>query len=457
MKLNKIVLGALALLAGSSLAAQTVSLHGYLDYTNFGLGQAFNTSSATDSWTYTEPSAEFGSFYNGRTELNMNVTAANFQFNTGVRLDASGGTWYNLYNVVGMANSDGDGWQTTPVYQMNIKAQFFNQQLAVYTGKFEEWNNGYIYNGYYFGGQFVRNLADRDLGQHFTGIEWTPHQITGLRMMVGVPIIPGWGNGLQYSESNQWDNLCKKAMFMFSYKWMQQNITFNGGFRPGTYYTGKYYYYDKDGSTTNYFGEGFIQADLPTLFSGVRLNTTYDIRYRKNETVDTYTTLHYFGVSGTTSPIPNFNINFEDRIVYADDHYVATNEKLLYNNLGLGLSYNIPGKSYVIGFNTNFAYAQDANGTAYSGGDGQISVGTSDGANWNDDYAITSDWMTSAASAGYGAPGRYIGVYAYPYFQKNFNNGYAKIGIELQYTNFHVTQTTQNLTYRVPVALCFWF
>jgi len=347
MKLNKILIGAAAMLAGAVLTAQTASLHGYMDYTNFALGQEFNTSDSTDTWSYSDPSAEFGSFYNGRTELNLNVTAANFQFNTGVRLDASGGTWYNLYDVVGMANDDEDGWQTTPIHQMNMKIQFFNQQLAVYTGKFEEWNNGFIFNGYQLGGQFVRNLADRDFGQHFTGLEVTPYKITGLRLMLGLPIIPGWGNGLQYSASNQWKNLYKKAMFMGSYKLMKQNIIFNFGFRPGTYYTGKYYYNDLDGATTNYFGEGFIQADLPALISGVKLNTTYDIRYRKNAQTEKYTTLHYFGISGNISPAANLNINFEDRVVYADDHYVATNEKLFYDILGLGVTYNLPGKPYI--------------------------------------------------------------------------------------------------------------
>ena len=453
MKLNKLLISAAALLCGAALSAQTASIHGYMDYTNFGLGQAFNTSSATDAWTYTSPSAEFGSFYNGRTELNVNVSAANFQFNTGVRLDASGGTWYNLYHVVGMENSDGDGYQTTPIHQMNMKVQFFNQQVSLYTGKFEEWNNGFIYNGWQLGGQFVRNVADRDNGQHFTGIEVTPYKVNGLRLMVGLPVIPGWGNGLQYGTSNQWKNLYKKVMFLGSYKLMKQNIVFNMGYRPGTYYTGVYAYDTADGATTNYFGEAFLQADLPALIPGVKLNTTYDFRYRKNTTVGKLATAHYFGISGNCTPLANLNLNFEDRIVYCDDHYVATNEKLLYNILGIGLTYNIKGKPYAIGLNTNVTYAQDANGTCYTGGDGQLSVGGS----YADGYAMTTDWMTSAAAAGSGAPGRYFGLYAYPYFQKNFNNGYFRAGLEIQYTNYHVTTTTQNVTYRIPAAFCFWF
>lgn len=453
MKLNKIILGAAAMLLGTAAFAQTAAIHGYMDYTNFGLGQGFDTNSDIDTWSYTKPSAEFGSFYNGRTELNLNVTAANFQFNTGVRLDASGGTWYNLYDVVGMENKDGDGWVNTPLYQMNMRVQFCNQQLAVYTGKYDEWNNGYIFNGYQLGGQFVRNLADRDNGQHFTGLEFTPHKVTGLRLMAGVPIIPGWGNGLQYSTSNQWENLYKKVMFMGSYKFMKQNIILNFGYRPGTYYTGKYEYNKKDGATTNYFGEAFIQGDFPALISGVKFNSTYDFRYRTDPTTGKFTTAHYFGISGTTSPVANLNINFEDRVVYADDHYIGVNEKLIFDKLGIGVTYNLPGKPYVIGLNTAFSYAQDANGTCFTGGDGKLSVGGA----YCDEYAMTVDWMQSAASAGSGAPGRYVGVYAYPYFQKTFNNGYFRSGVEVQYTNYHVTKTTQNLTYRVPVAFCFWF
>jgi hypothetical protein len=448
MNAKKIILGAAALAVGAFLSAQTVSFHGYLDYTNFAVGQAFNNSSTSNSWTYTEPSAEFGSFYNGRTELNMNVTAANFLFNFGVRFDAGGNSWYDSYYDFATSTPT-----VTPIHQMNMRVSFLNDQLFVYTGRFEEWNNGYLFDGYQLGGQPVLELASRDAGQYLTAVEFCPQLVNGLKLMAGLPILPGYGNGLQYSTTNQWKNLYAKAKFAAQYK-LPVGVTLNALWRPGTYYAGRYAIYEIDSAySTNYFGEGTLQADMPYLIAGVPLNATFDIRYRKNDTVDKEVFAYYLGLSGRVKPVSNLTINFENRAAYADDHYVATNEKLFYDAVGIGAAYTFSGTPYVIGINLLGTYAQDANGTSYTDGDGQLSTRGYLCA----DYNMTSDWLTSAASAGSDAPGRYIGIFGYPYFQKNFANGYFQIGVECQYTNYHVTKTTENITYRVPAHFCFWF
>lgn len=460
MKLNKLIAGAAALALSGALAwAQNVGLHGYMDYTNFGAAQEFNfDGNPSDVF------AEFGSFYNGRTELNANVSAANFEFNVGVRLGAGGNSWYNLYWDVTQTETDADGNETgyTPsaIHQMNMRIGFFNDQLQVYTGRFEEWNAGYVFNGYQLGGQPITELANRGSGQYFTGLECAPFRVPGLKVLVGLPILPINGNGVQtWYAGNDWKNLYKKVMFRASYAWLRQNIIFNAGFRPGTYFTGMYDYDKKDGATTNYFMEGYLQADMPSLVPGVKLNATYDFRGRKNETVGKFTTAHYLGISGMVDPMllpTGLNITFENRFAYADDHYTATNEKFIYDKIGVGGRYSVSGTPYVVGLNLSGAYAQDANGTSFPNNNG-LSYDNAANTPWLAAYDITTDWIVSANNAGSGAPGRYWGAYAYPYFEKPFANGFFQIGVEVQFSQYHVTSTTQNLTYRVPVKFCFWF
>lgn len=447
MNAKKIILGAAALAAGAVLSAQTVSFHGYLDYTNFAVGQE-NTNLGTDEWT--KASAEYGSFYNGRTELNMSVTAANFLFNVGIRLDSGGNSWYSLYHDVTQTNDDDDGYAVTPFHQMNIRASFLNDQIFVYTGRFEEWNAGYIFNGYALGGQNIRNLADRDNGQHLTAVEYCPQFVSGLKILAGLPILPVSGNGVNYWTGNQWQYLYKKVKLVAQYK-LPIGVTFNGGWRPGTYYTGLYDYDTADGATTNYFGEAYVQADMPYLVPNVPLNASFDLRYRKNDTVDKEVFAYYLGVSGQVKPISNLTVNFEDRLFYADDHYIATNEKLVYDILGLNAAYTFAGTPYQIGMQLNTMYAQDANGSSFADATSRIS------SDWCDDLAMSSDWMDTATLPPSGSAGRYFTIYGYPYVQKNFANGYARTGIEVQYSRFQTSKTTEGITYRVPVAMCFWF
>ena len=127
--------------------AQSAALHGYMDYTNMAVGQEFQQAAGSNKFTASDAAAEFGSFYNGRTEINCVVDAANFQFNVGIRMDASLGTWYDLYKT----SSDMTSQVATLFHQGNMRVSFLNDQLRVYTGKFEEWNCGYIWGGYVLG------------------------------------------------------------------------------------------------------------------------------------------------------------------------------------------------------------------------------------------------------------------------------------------------------------------
>jgi hypothetical protein len=455
MKVNKILLSAAAFAAGALLSAQTVSFHGYMDYTNFAVGQ--ENQNLTDSSTkWTEPSAEYGSFYNGRTELNMNVSAANFLFNIGIRLDSSGNSWYSLYHDVTQTVTTYDasgagtaGYAATPFHQMNMRVSFWNDQIFFYTGKFEEWNAGYVFNGYALGGQPVLEIASRDAGQHMTALEFCPQFVNGLKVFAGVPILPVSGNGLQYTTTNQWKNLYKKVKFAAQYK-LPIGITFNALYRPGTYYTGIYKYDTADGATTNYYSEGTLQADMPYLVPGVPLNATFDIRYRHNDIADKEAFLYSLGISGQVKPISNLTVNFENRFAYADDHYIAMNEKLMYDILGADVIYSFAGTPYQVGASVRGIYAQDANGSVYASG-GQQNDKT------RCEYNMTIDWFDAANAPTSGSAGRYITVYGYPYVQKNFANGYARLGVEIEYSHFQTSNTTEGLAYRVPFATCFWF
>jgi hypothetical protein len=420
--------------------AQTAALHGYMDYTNMAVGQEFQQAAGSNKFTATEASAEFGSFYNGRTEANLVVDAANFQFNLGIRLDASLDTWYDLYK----GSSDAGNLANIIFHQGNMRVSFLNDQLRVYTGKFEEWNCGYIWGGYVLGGQNIRNVADRDNGQHFTGLEVAPYAVNGLRFMVGFPILPVSSNGVNYSEANQWKNLWKKVKLMASYK-LPTGIAFNVGYRPETHLEGKTEY-----SADSLFGEAYLQFDAPYLIPAVPFNASFDFRYRKVDAIGKLATMYYFGISGKAPAIGNLNISWEDRFAYADDHYLNLNEKLIYNILGLDLSMPITGTDFTWGVATRFMFGADANGTAFSG-DGRVN------SSYCDDFALDWDWMPFSAHPATGSSGTYIGAYAYPYIQKGFANGYFKTGIEVQYMRQSTANSTQSIGYRVPVALCFWY
>lgn len=470
MKLNRIILSAAALFIGAFACAQSVTLHGYNDYTVFGIGQQF-ARQGTGAWDHTEASAEYGSFYNGRTELNLNAVAANLNFNIGVRLDSALGEWYNLYYDYDTSHSIGgtgdDNYKfATMFHQANLSASFWNGQIVVYTGKWEEWNCGYIYNGYVLGGQNIRDIASRSEGQYFTGLEWIPafQPLAGFRILAGVPLAPG------YADEDNWNILYKKTKLHAQYRWQKYNIVVNAGWHPGEYYTGVRD--DKAESVTNSFsksafGEAYVQLDFPTLFQYFRFNASYDIRYRTAEATkfngsieSKFTTAHYIGFSGQTNIIPTWTFNFEDRLFYADDHYIVENTKVLFNIAGLAVTKSIPSTSYKIGFNTNFMVAFDNNGKAFSTS-GRISSG------YADDYAMGCDWMqactesTSDAGLGKtletGKPGRYFGCYAYPYFQKDFQNGYFQTGVELQYQRFESANSVDGFVYRVPFKFCFWY
>lgn len=455
MKLTKLIFSAAAFLAGGMIFAQSIGVHGYMDYTNYGIGQRIYNADGT--WEYTDPAAEFGSFYNGRTELRLDANASNVEFHTGVRLGAGLSSWYNLYHDLGNTTD-----MNTFLFTGNVKVNFLNGQLALHTGRYEEANFGYIFNGYQLGASWVTPVAQRGYDTHFTGLEVAPYAVPGLKMLVGLPILPGIDN---WNYLNDWAMMIKGVKFMGSYNWLRPNIGFNFGYRPFTFKT------DTAGSTAAYteetlykynYGEAYVQANMPTLFSFMKTIVSYDFRYRTakmsgEDAADgkdwsRFTMSHSLSVSGQISTFSGWTFNVEDRFAYLAPHYLAVNETALFNILGIGVSKPIVGTDYVFGVNSNFEYGQDANGSSLNSDGEYASQYTGDGIG-----GFHNDWMAVGSLPGSGAPGRYITVFASPYFQKNFQNGYFQVALDLQYNHFTTSKTTQSFNYRVPFKFCFWF
>ena len=475
MKLNKIITGAALLLCAASIGAQSLELHGEVDATAYGVGQTFSKTGDAD-WDHTDARAGLEddiekSFY--RVDLKLN--AANFEFNLGLKLPL------NLNDDSEYYTDYTDSYDGTPFYQGNMKVQFFNQQMNVFLGKFEDFNAGYIFDGYVLGSQNIRNLADRKEGQYFTAIEVTPYIIRGLRLLAGIPILPVGGNGVQNDrESNQWKNLYKKVKVAAGYE-LEGVGKFTAGWRPGTYYTGVKAY-DASSSTSafldNYFGEAFVQADLTKLFDtlglGIKFNVSYDFRYRDDasyksfgmsngalsyETKEHFAAAHYFGLSADFSeliPLSELSLAAESRTFYADDDYIASDEKLFMQQLGLSGEWNFSGTKLCAGLDFVGNYAQDANGTAftYSASDGYAAVSR----DHFDDVQLGWNNMPSTCAPASGDPTKYIGLYFAPYVKYNFANGYAKTGVEVLYsTAIGKDDTNTAVSYRVPLALVFNF
>lgn len=456
MKLNKLILGAASLaLAGGIAAAQSVTFHAGVDFTTYALTQNFADANGTK--THTNPSAGYDP--DGNMKIDVNVAAANFAFNLGMYFNADGGDeeYFDF--------SDASGGVRTPIYQGNMKVGFWNDQINVYAGKFDGFNAGYIASGYALGGQSITNLADADFGQYLMGVEFGPYAVPGLKVFAGFPILPVFGNGIPSDATyNYWSNLYKKVKFAASYELPIEAlpIKINAGVRPETHYDGVEAYVS-DNFATNYFGEGFLQVELPGLAGFMDVNASYDIRWTKasykntlDEDVEHTALAHMIGASAKIGLGEGMSVAVEDRFYAAGDDYIHSDEKLLYDVLGVNFDMTIPGTTFTAGIGAQFAFAADANGTAFNADDGCASVTS------NSNFAglkLSGNSMASAAVTGLsGAATTYIGLYANPYFAFNFENGSVKLGAELNYTKFfNANASNSGFSYRIPVGVQFAF
>ncbi|WP_407428470.1 hypothetical protein [Treponema sp.] len=471
MKLRNILIGAAVLASSTALFAQQIHIGGYVDYTSTLAVQGIY-SNPDEDWEKTEVAAEFGPVQNGIHFINLDATAANIEFHTGTWLGSGLGPWYaDVPEYVDRTKySGGDYYSTTdddvssPVMQMWACTHFFDDQLRFYTGNFagNGWNAGYIYSGFVLGGQKIENLAMRGTASDsaFSGIEVLPSAFTGFKFIAGLPIAPFTDS---YSKFNNWNHLAKSIKLMAQYKWLLYNVTFNGGFRPNTYYTNGAGL--DDNYTKSYFSEAFIQVDMPSLFYGILINASYDLRWRKAEErgvnlvsgEDWSATVfaHIIQASAKfTSLVEGWEFGVEDRFGYYTPHYISINETAVYNVLAVNGSHKIPGTQYQIGFEAQFMYGQDANGSAngYDKPD-NFDAYCSDLISYDANF-MGIDGETAPAT---GTPGRYYSVYGYPYFQKNFANGNVRIGLELQYKHLKTSNVLEAFAWRVPMGVTFWW
>lgn len=456
MKLNKLILGAAALSFGAGAFAQSVTFHSGIDYTVWGASQAFYN----DDGTSDHSDASAGYDPDGSMTVDVSVRAASFEFNLGLYFNADGGDEeYFDYS---------DGGMGTPFYQGNMKVGFFNDQVNLYTGKFEDFNGGYIAEGDVLGDQYITNISDSDYGPYLTGLEFAPQAFSQLKLFVGFPILPIRGNGIQTNEEyNQWKTLGKKIKLAASYQ-LPNDYVINAGFRPGTYYDGvdmSTMQTKTETFTKSMFGEGYIQAVMPNVADLVNLTVSYDIRYRDAEYSKTdgstkeHTALaHMIGISGAMNLTDEFSLAVEDRFFYAGDDYVHSDEKLVYNILAANGEYAIPGTQFCIGADIAGILAADAQGSAFADDDGTGKINNGAYAS-NSDIALTlNDMATANLLGGDGDSTTYLGAYAKPYFKYNFSNGALTIAAELAYTRVFTKDVANTcFSYRIPVGLSFTF
>lgn len=455
MKLNKLIFGAAALALGAGAFAQSVTFHAGIDYTVWGLSQAsYNSDGEKDS---TDPSAGYDP--DGKMTVDVSVKASSFEFNLGLYFNADGGDEeYYDYS---------DGGKGTPFYKGNMKVGFFNDQLNVYTGKFDDFNGGYFAKGAVLPKQYVTNLADKNYGPYLTGLELAPSAISGLKFFAGFPILPIRGNGIQADkEYNQWKYLGKKIKLAASYQ--LADMTFNAGFRPGTYYDGV----DLNGTMTtatetftkSMFGELYLQSVMPNLADTVNLIVTYDMRYRDSEydtirgtTKEHKAFAHMFDISGEAALNEAFTLSAQDRFIYAGDDYVKSDEKLVYNVLALKGDYALPGTQINVGLGLAGFLAADAMGTAFATNSNGVTKINNENFAMNKDIALTFNDLATASLLG-GKSTTYLGAYVKPYFKYNFSNGAITIAYELAATRVFTSDVTNTcLAHRIPVGIKFEF
>ena len=476
MKLQKVLIGAAALSLGSALCAQEIHIGGYVDYSSTLATQVVNKEPGADEWDATQVGAEFGPVQNGIHFLNLDATAMNVDFHTNVWIGAGLGPWYaDVPEYVDRTSYDGSGTYfsttdddaSTPIGQMWVCTHFIDDQLRFYTGNFASngWSAGYIFAGHVLGGQKISALAMRGTGDDsaFTGVEVLPRALNGFKAIVGFPVAPFTDS---YEKFNDWSHFIKSVKFMTQYRWLLYNVTFNAGVRPNSYMTnGDGYDFSGGDYTKSLFGEAFLQVDMPSLIYGVQMNASYDFRWREVEENginlkaakdwSTTTFAHLFQASAKfTSLVEGWTFGIEDRFAYYQPHYIAINEMAIYNVLGINGEHPIPGTSYAFGFNTQFMYGQDANGTA----NGYNKPSYFD-AYASDLIAFDANFMglDGEAAPSSGSAGRYFSVYGYPYVQKNFANGYTRLGVELQYKHLETSDVLEAFAWRVPLTLTFWW
>jgi len=458
MKLNKLILGAASLALCGGAFAQSVAFHAGVDYTVWGASQSFyNDDGEKDN---TKNSAGYDP--DGNMTVDVSVKASSFEFNLGLYFNADGGDEeYIDYS---------DGGKGTPFYQGNMKVGFFNDQVNVYTGKFEGFNGGYIEEGAVLGSQYITNLADSDYGPYLTGFEFVPSFVSGLKLFAGFPILPIRGNGIQADEEyNQWKYLGKKIKVAASYQLPIEDVdmTVNAGFRPGTYYDGV----DNAGTMSTFtetftksaFGEGYFQVLMPGLADIADIVFSYDLRYRDEEyttirgTKKEHTTFaHTIGISGAMTLSDQLSLAVEDRFMFADDDYIHADEKMIYNILAVNGEYALPGTQISLGADVAGIFAADALGTAFADDDGTGKIKNTAYASCSD-IALTLNDMATANLLG-GDATTYLGAYVKPYFKYNFSNGAVVAAFELAYTRAFTSDVSNTcLSYRVPVGIKFEF
>ncbi|WP_041624001.1 hypothetical protein [Spirochaeta thermophila] len=413
--------------AGGILAAQQVMFHGYADYSNYLL-TTYATQTGSEDWEQFEYGAGFGSWYGGRTEVNMFMDSQNIHFVLGIRLGNDLDTWYDLY---------GDD---VPFYQGNVRINLLNNQVDLLTGKFEEQHFGYVTNDLAWGFIYAHNVADRDVGPYFTGLEIKPYMLDGFSLLVGVPIRAwstndGWGS---MPANNYWQNLVDQFKINMRYS-LPMGVTLKAGYYHGLWYSASDYKGDDD-----VVREAYLSAEgFNFLGSGFDLAAGYDFQYR----TATEGMKHNINVSGAYRPISSLRIALGNRFAYATEFHDNAQEILL-DRVVLDALYDLPLPGVQVGLRGNFTYMSDSSGQV-----GNMMSGDSDDLG----FSTNIDAAYVPANPTDGTSGMAMGGGVFPFIKKNLSNGYVQLGYQMHINYYESKTSVKAISHYVPLNVAFWF
>jgi hypothetical protein len=436
-------------LAAAFSMAQSVALHGYLDYTNF-LVSAYGLQNGSDMWLQSQYTASYGSWYSGRTEVRLAVDAANFQFNAGMRLSNSLGTW------------------VTPVasevfYMGNIRADFLDGQVRLFTGKFEEEAFGYRWTtlaagtlmGNHWGvSNFMHWLGQStmdNLGydpQYLTALEVRPAFIDGLSVIAAVPIsinglYPNLPTGA-IAVADYWQNILPRFKAGVSYFVSPINATFKA-----FYFNGDDFRYADNVAAGIVRGDCHrdinVEMDMPNVANiGLGLRAAYDLQLY---TATAGAMKHNAIISAAFTAIPHLFVALDYRFAYASNYYTAANSVMM-NKVWVKATYE-PVKNFIVGLQGNAGVMTDSSGQIgapdISGDDGDLG------------FSLSNSGHTLNTLVIDGTTGLGLGFGVNPYAQLNFSNGFVSLGFDIQYIGYTSATTNMALSFAVPLTVVFWF
>lgn len=433
MTFKKILLGLTLTLISSVLTiAQTVSWHGYMDYSNYPL-TTYATQDDGEDWSQYHYGAGYGSWYGGRTDLNLHIDSEDFRGVVGLRLAQDLTSWYGLYT--------GQESEVTDWFQGNIAIDFMGDQVTLYTGLYDGLTLGYNTAGYAWGQSYTHSLATwgDKIGRYYTGVEFKPFIFNGFSILAGLPIEAwsvndGWSN---MPTDNYWPSLIQQFKVNVRYS-LPIGVTLKG-----TYYNALDYATDSDLIDEDVTREAGISAEAPNfLFSGIDFNLGYNWQFN----TATEGMKHNVMVSLASRPLPELWFGIDNRFAYAEEFHEGIDE-IFMDKVLVNMTYDTLMPGVQLGLRGNFSYMSDSTGqqgTAVSGDDDDLGFNT----------LVDASFANSVTD---GTSGEVMSWGVNPTIKKNFQHGYVSLGYQMQMISVTSETTNSAITHMIPLNIAFWF